>query len=132
MVNSRSCPVCNTNFEQAKLLIEKNIDPAKLSEFSFASRKDPEYMCHRLLQCPCCDLVYADQPPAEGELAHAYHTADYDSSEEANDAATAYIKAIRPTLSMLARRQSVFEIGAGNGIFLDYLSREGFSELAGI
>lgn len=132
MEKSRHCPVCHTGFEKTKLVFEKNIDPAKLSEFSFASRKEPEFMCHRLVQCPNCDLVYADQPPDEGDLAHAYHAADYDSSEEANDAAAAYIKAIQPALGMLVRRQSALEIGAGNGIFLEHLSHEGFTELAGI
>ena len=132
MKTPRFCPVCHTDFEKARIFIEKNIDQAKLSEFSFASRKEPEFMCHRLVQCPNCDLVYADQPPDEGELAHAYHAANYDSSEEANDAAAAYIKAIQPTLGMLARHQSALEIGAGNGIFLEHLSREGFTELVGI
>lgn len=132
MTDIRSCPVCHASSEQAKLHIEKNIDQEKLSGFSFASRKTPEFMCHRLVQCPTCDLVYADQPPNEDELAHAYHVADYDSSEEANDAAAAYIHAIRPTLDSLARRQSVLEIGTGTGIFLEYLSHEGFTELAGV
>jgi len=132
MGKSRSCPVCHTAFKQAKVFVEKNIDPAKLSGFSFASRKEPEFMCHRLVQCPTCDLVYADQPPDEGDLAHAYHTADYDSSEEANDAAAAYIKAIQPTLSRLERHQSALEIGAGTGIFLERLSHAGFTELVGI
>lgn len=132
MGKSRPCPVCHTGFEKAKPFIKKNIDPAKLSGFSFASRKEPEYMCHRLVQCPTCDLVYADQPPGEDELAHAYHLADYDSSEEADDAAAAYIRAIRPTLVALARRQSALEIGTGTGIFLEYLWREGFNELVGV
>ncbi len=132
MTEIRSCPVCHTGSEKAKLFLEKNIDPAKLSEFSFASRKTPEFMCHRLVQCPTCDLVYANQPPGEDELAHAYHVADYDSSEEANDAAAAYIRAIRPTLNTLVRCQSVLEIGTGTGIFLEYLSREGFTELVGV
>lgn len=132
MGKSRSCPICHTGFEKAKIFMEKNIDPVKLSGSSFASRKEPEFMCHRLVQCPACDLVYADQPPDEDELAHAYHIASYDSSEEANDAAAAYILAIQPTLSMLAQRRSALEIGAGTGIFLEHLSREGFTELAGI
>lgn len=89
-------------------------------------------MCHRLVQCTNCDLVYADQPPEEGELAHAYHVADYDSTEEANDAAASYIQAIKPTLAALAQRQSALEIGTGTGIFLEYLSREDFSELVGV
>jgi SAM-dependent methyltransferase len=132
MTEIRSCPGCHTDSEKAKLFLEKNIDPAKLSGFSFASRKTPEFMCHRLVCCPICDLVYANQPPDEDELAHAYHVADYDSSEEANDAAAAYIRAIRPTLNALVRCQSVLEIGTGTGIFLEYLSREGFTELVGV
>jgi|GEM_PF-5450358 len=128
MEKPRPCPVCHTGSEKAKLFLEKNIDPAKLSGFSFSSRKTPEFMCHRLVQCPTCDLVYANQPPGEDELAHAYHVADYDSSEEANDAAAAYIRAIRPTLGALVRRQSALEIGTGTGIFLEYLSREGFTD----
>ena len=43
-------------------------------------------MCHRLVQCPTCDLIYADQPPDAVELAHAYHLAEYDSADEASDA----------------------------------------------
>lgn len=132
MGKSRPCPVCHTGFEKAKLIIEKNIDPAKLSGFSFASRKEPDYMCHRMMQCPNCNLVFADQPPGEGELAQAYHEAYYDSSEEANDAATAYIRAIRPTLDRLMRRQTALEIGTGTGIFLEHLLREGFTELVGV
>lgn len=132
MGESRPCPVCHNGSEKAKLFIEKNIDSAKLSGFSFASRKEPEYMCHRLVLCPNCDLVYADQPPGEDELAQAYHVADYDSSEEANDAASSYIRAIRPMLGALARRQSALEIGTGTGIFLECLSREGFTKLVGV
>jgi SAM-dependent methyltransferase len=132
MTEIRSCPGCHTDSEKAKLFLEKNIDPAKLSGFSFASRKTPEFMCHRLVQCPTCDLVYANQPPGEAELAHSYHVANYDSSEEANDAAASYIRAIRPTLNALVQRQSVLEIGTGTGVFLEYLSREGFTELVGV
>ncbi len=132
MILERSCPVCHTGSERAKLFLEGNLDPAKLSTFSFASRKTPEFMCHRLVQCPTCDLVYASEPPAQDELAHAYHVADYDSAEEANDAAKAYIKAIGPTLALLRQRQSALEIGTGTGIFLEHLEQQGFTELVGV
>ena len=132
MDKTRPCPVCHSGSDNVKLFIEHNIDPARLSRFSFASRKEPEYMCHRLVQCTNCDLVYADRPPTADELAHLYNVAEYDSSDEANDAAAAYIKAIKPTLDKLARRQRVLEIGTGTGIFLEHLSREGFVELLGV
>lgn len=128
----RPCPVCHAGADQASLFLENSIDPAKLSGFSFSSRKAPEYMSHRLVQCAVCDLVYADQPPDADELARAYHQADYDSSEEANDAAAAYTLAARQALAQLKQRHSALEIGTGTGIFLDCLKSEGFTELVGV
>jgi SAM-dependent methyltransferase len=129
---SRSCPICGSSVDQATLFLNKNIDSNKLSAFSFASRKSPEFMCHRLLKCKVCDVIYVGQPPTNIELSHAYHTADYDSAEEANDAANAYISAIKPTLLKLAARKNVLEIGTGTGIFLEHLAQIGFTGLVGI
>lgn len=128
----RDCPVCQTPAESASLFLEENIDQARISGFSFASRKEPEYMCHRLVRCKTCDLVYASNPPEQAELAHAYHVAEYDSSEEANDAAQAYIKAVQPTLLKLQRKQRVLDIGSGTGVLLELLKDEGFTELVGV
>lgn len=128
----RSCPACGTGHESAALFFANNIDPAKLSSFSFASRKVPEFMGHRLVQCPTCDLVYANQPPSKDELSHAYHAADYDSSEEANDAAAAYMQAMQPTLHRMEHKQSALEIGTGTGVLLEHLSNVGFTKLVGV
>ena len=48
MEGLRSCPVCNMNSENSSLFIKENIDKSKLSEFSYLSLKDPEYMCFLL------------------------------------------------------------------------------------
>jgi SAM-dependent methyltransferase len=128
----RSCPVCQTPAQSASLFLEENIDKTRISSFSFASRKEPEYMCHRLVRCKTCDLVYATNPPEQSELADAYHVAEYDSSDEANDAAQAYIRAIQPTLMKLKQKRSVLEIGSGTGVLLELLKDEGFTELVGV
>ena len=128
----RPCPVCDAGPDKAVLFLEDSVDPARLSEFSFASRKVPEYMSHRLVRCTVCDVVYADCPPDAQELANAYHLAAYDSAEEADDAAAAYLRAAQPALRQLPEGRSALEIGAGTGIFLECLQSEGFSELVGI
>ena len=110
----------------------ENINQAKLSEFSFASRKTPEFMSHRMVSCPECDLVYVPRPPAENDLAAAYHQAQYDSTEEAEDAADAYTRAIQPVLNALPQRETALEIGTGTGIFLNHLKRAGFKQLVGV
>jgi len=133
MVSSykRSCPLCGSSADQTTYLLG-NFDPKRLTQFSFASRKEPEFMCHTLKQCHLCDLVFVEQPPPEADLAFAYHTADYDSSDEANDAALAYINALRPLISTLSLRLEALEIGTGSGIFLEQLLHEGFSRVVGV
>jgi SAM-dependent methyltransferase len=129
---SRPCPVCQTPAENASIFQMENIDQSRISGFSYASRKAPEYMCHQLVRCRTCDLVYASSPPAQAELAQAYHVAEYDSSEEANDAALAYIKAMRPILEKLKGKTRILEIGSGTGVLLELLQAEGFTELVGV
>ena len=131
-LRERACPVCQTPHGRAKLFFENNIDSEKLSSFSFASRKIPEFMTHRLVQCPVCDLVYANQPPSEDELARAYHVADYDSAEEAGDAATAYMQAMQPTLLNLVPKHTALEIGTGTGVLLEQLNLAGFGDVIGV
>lgn len=89
-------------------------------------------MCHHLVRCSSCSLVYADRPPSVNDLAQAYHSADYDSSEEADDAAAAYARAIEPVLRRLPQRDRALEIGTGTGIFLEHLQRAGFRETLGV
>jgi len=132
MIPSRDCPLCASSSENAKLFLAQNIDSNKISRFSFSSRKTPEYMSHRMLQCAFCDLVYADTPPPEEALAESYSKASYDSSEEADDAAEIYSLAIQELLTSLSSRQSALEIGTGTGIFLRHLKEAGFLFLTGV
>ena len=89
-------------------------------------------MCHRMVRCPVCDLVYAEKPPTEVVLAESYHAASYDSSEEADDAARAYILAIQGALARLENKGAALEIGTGTGVFLKHLKEVGFSRLVGV
>lgn len=128
----RPCPVCGSPPDLAKLFMEENFDASRISDFSFASRKLPEYMCHRLVQCTVCDLVYVPRPPAQEELAVEYHRASYDSSDEGSAAAESYLRAIAPLLNRLPQKRSALEIGTGTGVFLESLRSVGFENLVGI
>lgn len=126
------CPVCKSSASEAREFLKENIDREKLSEFSYASRKNPEFMCHRLVQCTTCDLIYVEDPVAQEELAEAYHQSDFDSNDEANDAAVTYINAMKSIIAKLPQKGAALEIGTGTGILLDYLKEEGFAKLVGV
>ena len=98
---------------------------------SFSSRKVPEGLYHRLLECASCDLLYASPVPTFESLTDAYREADYASGEEARYAAATYgevLQTIAPTLPDL---RGAADIGAGDGAFLERLRAAGFEETVG-
>jgi SAM-dependent methyltransferase len=127
----RCCPVCGSS-DQAHVFAPANYDLAKLDEYAFASRKMPEYMHYRLIQCPTCDLLYASPVPEAHTLARAYEEAAFDSGEEAACAAKTYGRLLRRVLERLPHRDAVVDVGAGDGAFLSELAEAGFWEVIGV
>ncbi len=132
IASERGCPVCAANIDESDLFLSENIDPNRLSALSYSSRKYPEFMCHRLVRCRRCDVVYAPWPPPEMQLEEAYHAADYDTAAEAADAAAAYAAVIDEILPRLPQRTSALEIGTGTGAFLEALLSRGFRQVCGV
>jgi SAM-dependent methyltransferase len=129
-LQARYCPVCGAT-DQSNIFAQANMDAASLNEFSFSSRKLPEYMHHRLVACSC-DLLYASPAPHPATLLEAYHEAAYDSSAEASCAARTYARFLPRIISRLPDRKGAIDIGTGNGAFLEELSAAGFTDLIGI
>ena len=57
----RSCPVCGST--DARVFVEARFEQSELDSMSFSSRKVPEGLYHRLLECASCDLLYASPVP---------------------------------------------------------------------
>nr|MBA4770280.1 class I SAM-dependent methyltransferase [Sphingobium sp.] len=132
ILTARPCPLCGAGADQADPFLADSRDESRLSASSFASRKVPEYMSHAMVCCRACDLAYVDRPPSVESLAASYHAADYDSADEAEDAADAYARALSPVLEKLKGRGAALEIGTGTAAFLDRLKDAGFAELVGV
>ncbi|ADK85527.1 Methyltransferase type 12 [Desulfarculus baarsii DSM 2075] len=126
----RACPTCGKR--HGRLFAKERINPDLVGSFTYASRKTPEFMRHRLVRCLYCDTVYAPSPPPERVLSRAYASADYDSWEEAECAAADYARVIAPLLKGLPALGGAVEIGAGNGAFLPHLRRAGFQAVLGV
>ena len=98
---------------------------------SFSSRKVPEGLYHRLLECAQCDLLYASPVPTFESLTDAYRQADYASAEEARYAAATYGKVVETIAPKLPDLRGAADIGAGDGAFLERLRDAGFEETVG-
>ena len=128
---TRACPLCAST-DESRVFAEPNFDLAKLDAFAFASRKVPEYMHYRLVECPTCDVLYASPVPSADELSQAYHDAAFDSQEEARLAAATYGSFLPAIRERLPDTRGALDIGAGDGAFLAELLRAGFTDVVGV
>lgn len=128
---SRACPVCGSD-SQYRVFEEASFDARRWGRFAFSSRKTPEYMHYRLLECRRCDALYANPIPTRESLESAYRDADFDSAEEARHASDVYAEFLPTLLSKLPRRDAALDIGTGDGAFLAHLVRSGFERVVGV
>jgi SAM-dependent methyltransferase len=108
------------------------VDAARLDRFAFASRKVPEYMHWRLVECSRCDTLYANPAPDEGVLEAAYAEAGYDSGEAAAHAARTYARLLPGILAAAPAEGGALDVGTGDGAFLHELVRAGVGDVVGI
>jgi len=128
---SRACPVCGSD-SQYRVFEEAAFDASRWDAFAFSSRKTPEYMHYRLLECGRCDLLYANPLPTRESLEAAYREAAFDSGEEARYASDVYAGFLPAILAKLPRRAAALDIGTGDGAFLEHLVRHGFERVVGV
>ena len=127
----RPCPLCGRHAD-SPVFADPAMDLDQLDEFAFASRKLPEYMHPRLIECSQCSLVYGNPVLSPGTLASAYERAAFDSGSEAHYASATYAAKVRRILDRLPDRMGALDIGTGDGAFLEELLNLGFQDVAGV
>ena len=127
----RACPLCGS-MDQTHVVAESNIDLAKLDKFAFASRKQPEYMHPRLIECPSCSLLYGSPVLSPETQAEGYRDAAFDSGHEARYAAKTYASEVLRIMPRLPDLDGALDIGTGDGAFLEQLIALGFQNVAGV
>jgi SAM-dependent methyltransferase len=128
---ARACPLCGSD-DQRRVFAEADFDLERLDQFAFASRKLPEYMHLRLVECPACDLLYASPLPERDALVRLYDAAAFDAGDESEAAARTYGRLLGRIAGRLPGRGGALDVGTGDGAFLAELLRRGFSDVVGI
>jgi SAM-dependent methyltransferase len=129
-LHARVCPICGS--ADAREIAPANFDPSRFDSFAFSSRKRPEYMHLRLVECTACDMLYSSPAPAREALERAYHAAAFDASTESRYAARTYGSFLPRIVKRLPSRDGALDIGTGDGAFLGELIKAGFSGIMGV
>jgi SAM-dependent methyltransferase len=129
MATPTACPICET-LGNATVVYPSNIDEKSFSTEVFSARRLPDRRHYQWVRCNNCTLLRSD-PVFEVDLEKLYIESTFDYSTEINGLKKTYLNLVK----IATRNQftkSIFEIGGGNGFFLEAAKDNGFEKVTGI
>lgn len=122
------CPICQT-YGNSALVYSSNVDIQNISVEVFSARRLPDRQHYQWVRCDSCGLLRSD-PVLDINLAQLYEGSTFDYSTEVNGLKRTYFELVRKATGTMVSTHSIFEVGCGNGFFLEAVKDFGFKKIA--
>jgi len=122
------CAVCRKK-EQYKVIYNENFSEVDLN---FSGRKTPTQIHARIVKCKKCGLIYSNPFLPPNKLKELYTDCDYIIEPQIQNYCEDYMRQLKLVTSMLKEKNSLLEIGCGNGFFLRQSKEFGFKYVCGV
>ncbi len=126
-----ACPICG-NLEGETTLYAPNFTPSDLNPQVFSARRLPDRIHYRLVRCTGCGLVRSDPIADPALLASLYRESVLTYGQEVDNLRKTYGAYLDRAGKHAAGKNSLLEIGCGNGFFLQEALKRGFSSVFGV
>ena len=130
-VHATCCAVCSTNGNATELYVA-NFSPEDFSPAVFSARRLPDRIHYRIVRCSSCGLVRSDPIADSSTIASLYRESTFDYSGEVDNLSHTYGAYLARLDRHGVRKNSLLEIGCGNGFFLGQALRQGYSDVRGV
>lgn len=124
------CPICET-FGNSKQIYPSNIDAETFNAKVFSARRLPDRQHYQWVRCLSCGLLRSD-PVQEVNLTQLYEKSSFDYSTEVSGLKKTYLGIVKKAMGKNFPKRSIFEVGGGNGFFLEAAKDFGFEKIAGV
>ena len=130
MTIDTKCPICAT-YSNSKAIYPSNVNTETFNAEVFSARRLPDRQHYQWVRCNTCGLLRSD-PVLEVNLTQLYEESTFDYSTEVNGLKKTYLGLVRRALGNNFPTRSIFEVGGGNGFFLEAAKDFGFEKIAGV
>ncbi len=124
------CPICES-LGNSVPVYPSNVDESSFSTEIFSARRLPDRRHYRWVRCNKCTLLRSD-PVLDVDLEKLYVESTFDYSTEVDGLKKTYFNLVKKALVGRHFGKSIFEVGGGNGFFLEAAKDGGFAEVAGV
>jgi SAM-dependent methyltransferase len=108
-----------------------NVDETSFSTEIFSARRLPDRRHYQWVRCKECTLLRSD-PVLDVDLEKLYVESTFDYSTEVDGLKKTYFNLVKKALAGKNFKKSIFEVGGGNGFFLEAAKDGGFANVAGV
>lgn len=124
------CPICES-LGNAVPIYPSNVDESSFSTEIFSARRLPDRRHYQWVRCNKCTLLRSD-PVLDVDLEKLYVESTFDYSTEVDGLKKTYFNLVKKALAGKNFKKSIFEVGGGNGFFLEAAKDGGFASVAGV
>ena len=124
------CPICES-LGNAVPVYPSNVDESSFSTEIFSARRLPDRRHYQWVRCNKCTLLRSD-PVLDVDLEKLYVESTFDYSTEVDGLKKTYFNLVKKALGGRKLKKSIFEVGGGNGFFLEAAKDGGFGQVAGV
>ena len=124
------CPICES-LGNADPVYPSNVDESSFSTQIFSARRLPDRRHYQWVRCKKCTLLRSD-PVLDVDLEKLYVESTFDYSTEVDGLKKTYFNLVKKATGGKKIRTSIFEVGGGNGFFLEAAKDGGFATVAGV
>ena len=124
------CPICES-FDNSVQIYPSNVDTETFNAEVFSARRLPDRQHYQWVRCLSCGLLRSD-PVLEVNLTQLYEESSFDYSTEVSGLKKTYLGLVKKAMGRSFPTHSVFEVGGGNGFFLEAAIDFGFKKIAGV
>ena len=124
------CPICES-FGNSRKVYSSNIDSETFNSEVFSARRLPDRQHYQWVRCLSCGLLRSD-PVLDVNLTQLYEESTFDYSMEVSGLKKTYLGLVRKAVGISVSAHSIFEIGGGNGFFLEAAKDFGYKKITGV
>ena len=124
------CPICES-LGNAVPVYPSNVDETSFSTEVFSARRLPDRRHYQWVRCKSCTLLRSD-PVLDVDLEKLYVESTFDYSTEIDGLKKTYLKLVNKALKGKSFKKSIFEVGGGNGFFLEAAKDTHFAQVTGV
>jgi len=128
-LHNTRCAICNTEGNSTEIY-PANFDAFNMNVFS--ARRLPDQIHYRIVKCNRCGLFRSDPIAEPGALAELYKQSSFDYGDEIPNIKHTYGTYLSKLIDYGVSKNTLLEIGCGNGFFLEEAISQGYQDVRGI